>query len=603
MSELIGLNLSHNPSAVLINDEKILCAFEEEKLLQKKGYVGFPSLALKECMKRSGRDSESVKVAVGFADTFEIGSSHRYLLRASKLGRIRRLGYLVHDFLRIIFPVNFSLADSLKSHITEIIAQETGKRVDVFFVDHHLCHALSAAAMVDWENVLVVTQDGKGDGLSGSFGLKLGDGRYVKLGTQSHLESLGQLYAATTEVLGFRSNRHEGKITGLAAFGNSKEVFQALEAKLEVDGEYRPFPFVESLSDFEVFRMLSKKRRDFGMSIRWLRTESNSTRRYVLQYFLLKDLLQAIHSVHNKREDMAAGVQAFCEKHLIKKIGYYMADFPDVNKMCLAGGLFSNVKINQKLRTHFKLKNIFVQPAMDDAGTALGAAISLHKNPCKLASPMGLISELAYLGGEHQALTKPLPDNLTTVSYPNDEDLIALLAEMLSEGLIVGIFRGRSEWGPRALGNRSILAAATTNSITSELNRRLRRSDFMPFAPIVLEEDVPAIFEDMNPFPLAAKFMTITASVKDHYQSKFPAITHIDGTARPQIVDPTENVFLGRLLREYKNIVGEGILLNTSFNLHENPIVAHPIDAIHAMEENAVDVLVINQELIRLKNK
>ena len=602
---IIGLNISHNPSAVLVSSQGIICAFEEEKLLQQKGYLGFPTKSLKKCLDKIEGNSSSIDVAIGFTNGFELGGTHRYLLRASKTSRVSRIKYLIFDLFRFFLPVSYDLDASLKAHVTQIIKLECPFQVRVHFVDHHLSHALSAVSMVDWDDCLVLTQDGKGDGLSGTFGISLGAGHYERVGEQSQLTSLGQLYSAVTTLLGFKPNRHEGKITGLAAFGDPKEVLRELESELIEEDKLIPLGGVEKLTDLEIYKELRRKRKVFGLTHRWLRSESNATRGYLLHSFLLKGMLENIQRRNPKPEDMAAGVQAFCEKYLNRQIQKYVEKYPKNKRICLAGGLFANVKINQKIRESFGFQDIFVQPAMDDAGTALGAACVLLKQNQEhheLCFSNGLLEKVVYLGEEY-ANTKDyvsLDYSLTEIS--DDEEMNETLAKMLTKGSIIGIFQGRSEWGPRALGNRSILATATDKSMTDKLNSKLNRSDFMPFAPMVLAEDAPKIFENMDPYPLAAKFMTITTSVRPEYRDKFPAITHVDGTARPQIIELNEAPFVAGILKAYQKLVGEGILMNTSFNLHETPIVSKPMDALSVLKNNAIDYLVIKNCIISLKD-
>lgn len=601
LESIIGVNLSHNPSAVLVENGFVKCAFEEEKLKQEKGFVGFPELSISECLKQLSIDSELTCVAVGFSDFFEICTSHRSLLRIYQKKRWRRGKFLLFDIFRIIRPLAFDPTQSLGRHLNFILEDIFQRQVTIRFFNHHEAHAASCLRVTNWKDVFVVTMDGKGDGLCGSISVHK-SGKLVEKANLPQLFSLGQLYASTTSVLGFKPNRHEGKITGLAAFGNPEHSLKLLEDLFCFDGKLSVINQISTWKPKEIYTHMSKNRRLYGLNRRWIRTESNKVREYQLHSSLLHQSLQRIVQSGVSREDLAAGVQSFCEMQVIRLLKPIIEKYPEIEKICLAGGLFANVKINQRVRETFGFKDFFVQPAMDDAGTALGAAFLASTFKDNGNQDFSLATQV-YLGSSFSE--QEIESNIQSrkMKSRKTENPGSEIAKLLIDNKFVGIFQGKAEWGPRALGNRSILASATSNEVSVKLNERLGRNDFMPFAPLVLLEDARVFFKNFSPQPVAGKFMTITADVREEMWEKFPAVVHIDGTARPQIVDPQELPLIGSILKNYKLLSGLGVLMNTSFNLHESPIVSHPLNAIETYLKGAIDVLYIEGFLLQEEDR
>lgn len=589
-THVIGINVSHNPAAVLINQNGIICAFEEEKIRQVKGLHGWPTLSIEKCLSRLPKDESISIVAIGCENISEFLVTNRNLIRTANNSQNKNRKYILFDLVKFIFP-SYNLEKSLRGNVFRIISNTIGYEVELRFVNHHFAHAASAAFVVDWENALVVTEDGKGDFQSGSVYLKRRD-TFTLVNLKSYLRSLGQVYAMTTEILGFKSNRHEGKITGLAAFGNPKSVSARLRRDL-LTGDTIDF---EKIAISEIKPKTEKLMNRFNVRGRWLhlkrsRLETDVHRNYELNADRIRGLLQSYKNDGISNQDIAAGVQEFCEQQVVNHVKQELITHKE-NRICLAGGLFANVKINQALKDNTDVSDIFVQPAMDDAGTALGAAlVALTEKDLKLSFKNSTINQV-YLGEEfsREEIVHELKQfGLSPIEFRDTADVAS---QLLAKNYILGMFSGRSEWGPRALGNRSILCSGTVQEITAVLNNRLNRSDFMPFAPIVMEEDVQNIFEDFESPPIAAEFMTITAKVRREIIEKFPAIVHVDGTARPQILKKQTNYGLWQILNSYREKTGFGLLINTSFNLHEFPIVFSPRDAIVTFLSGAVDVLV-----------
>jgi carbamoyltransferase len=401
------------------------------------------------------------------------------------------------------------------------------------------------------------------------------------------LQSYGLVYSAATKALGFKMLRHEGKLTGLAAFGNpnllSEKIYQYYKtlflSKFQISDKYK--------GNFK-FKNIIRKRFTDKLVIKYSNLLSNWV---VFFESLIKDGFTY--------KDIAAGVQDFLEKMVLIEIDELKKNYSLPKNIVLAGGIFANVELNQKIWELGYFEKMFVQPAMDDAGTALGAAATKSKK--KSLEPT--LRNTVYLGSDKlEANLNDLP-LIFSKSIISVSEIGTLIHNYLSAGKIIGYYQGRTEWGPRALGNRSILASAFNNDIPSKLNMRLKRNDFMPFAPIVRDIDAFKLFENYSTGLLASKFMTVTLTVRNQYKNLIPSVIHVDSTARPQILFKEDNQPLYEILNEVAVYHEIGIVLNTSFNLHEFPILDSFQTALDNLEKGAVDLLVVNgQLLISLKN-
>jgi carbamoyltransferase len=373
--------------------------------------------------------------------------------------------------------------------------------------------------------------------------------------------SAGVFYGHITELLGFRVMRHEGKVVGLAAMGDPKPLhanfsraFRVSEDGTRFDSEFVGQPQAEG-------------------------------RRYAF----LKEAIKG-HS----RENVSAAAQQVLEEVAVDLVKKYLAR-TGMRRVALNGGVFANVKMNQRIAALPEVDSLFVFPAMSDTGNCVGAAlIELgRKQPEAMRNTRPLHD--VYWGpsyGDKEILSVLVEVNL--VARKCDEaELVALAARAIHDGRIVGWFQGRMEFGPRALGNRSMLARPTESAINNWLNDRLDRSEFMPFAPSVLAEHADTIFKNVDKCRHTAEFMTVTFDVKEDWLTRIPAVVHVDGTARPQLVRAEVNPLYHRLICAYHALSGIPLVLNTSFNVHEEPIVCAPAEAIKAFMEKRVDCLAV----------
>jgi carbamoyltransferase len=434
------------------------------------------------------------------------------------------------------------------------------------FVCHYQSHAASAFWPSGFDEALCLTYDG---GMCNSpwFGGLYRASR--RRGIQpldrfagSHYAKITSLYSVVTALLGFSPNKHEGKITGLASYAAPSTRCRAILEKLFTADYLR----MESLVEW--FHIYSKTLSPVLVV--------NATRR--------EELLEEFEGI--SREEIAATLQAMTEEHVLTILKYAFEQGWRSENICLSGGLFANVKVNQRVKD-FGFKGVFVSPPMTDDGSALGAALAVVRNrgfsPERISSvylgPLFPSSEIENTLLQHQ------------LSYRRENDPARSIAEKLAQGRIVGVFQGRMEFGPRALGNRSILSQATDPEINKTLNARLRRTEFMPFAPITRLEDISECYIGLDGAEHTAEFMTITCLCTEQMRRQAPAVVHLDNTARPQIVRPEVHGLLHQILTEYKKRTGIPSLINTSFNVHEEPIVCSPADAIRGFLETGIDDL------------
>ena len=440
--------------------------------------------------------------------------------------------------------------------------------------DHHTCHAASAYYPSGFDEAEVVTMDGVGDTYSCRF-FRARNRKLEPRGEFFHTQlTLGHDYEYTTAMLGFHPHRHCGKVTGLSAHGSRDDrLLKELETWLKEvwsARKGRPYFFMlhsqhgatanDPAFDQAIRELRETRRTRFGD---W----SNMDLAWAIQYLLEREVARLI-------------------EHMIPEI--------DGQPICLAGGVFANVKLN-KLIKEMGFGKIFVQPAMSDAGLAFGAPLQLLGRDGDLA-PYRL--EHVYLGPAYSEEEIVLAIKAEGLEGRHHDPVEPAIAELLAEGRVVARFNGRMEYGPRSLGNRSILYHCSDASVNDWLNKRLDRTEFMPFAPATLDSEVRDSFVGIEGAEHTAEFMTITSDCSDEFKRNCPAAVHVDGTARPQIVSERSNPSFHRILQEYRQLTGIGALVNTSFNMHEEPIVCTPEDAVRAFVRGHLDYLAIGPYIV-----
>ena len=553
---------AHDASAAAFDDYRLVAAVQEERLTRLKGSGdGVPWLAIDEVLRIAGWTRRDVDVIASTRAFYPAGYVRGPLYKEIDHALRRWRGQ--EPGLRELWREcqRRRTTDTAKVFATERFLAHNGFRPDAnyHFANHHEAHALPALFFTDWQDALVFTADGIGDNVSysmrtlkdGALDCHFGDDSFLlkKLAANS----IGQAYSFATALCGFTKLRHEGKLTGLAAYGDPTLAPKiARHFRLGTDGLVATqFPGEVEIGD-EMARICA------GAS----------------------------------RETIAASIQKVTEDLMLAIVRHWL-DRHKVRHLGLGGGLFANVRLNRLLAESCSLDEVFVFPAMGDDGLCVGAGLSfmLARDglPAWLARRYRL--DTVYLGRDYDSDIDAALGATGGIRRQAGAPLDATI-ERVSAGQVGAAYLGRMEFGPRALGARSILASPANHAINDDLNRRLERSEFMPFAPFVLDEDADKVFEITPVNRYAARFMTITCGVKPEWRAKIPAVVHVDGTARPQIVRDRENPLYAAILRGFRDKTGLPVLVNTSFNVHEEPIVNRPAECARALVDGRIDFVV-----------
>ena len=562
--KILGIALGHDSGASLVINGDLKFAINEERLSRKKLHIGYPYLSIKKILDISKIKISEIDIITldgkkidpkNFGEEFNFENSQKKILGFFRLDRFILGTEIGISFVRFIF--NFK--NKFEKYKIKKKFIKDGFKGKFKLVEHHYAHAGSAYFSQEKDVGLAITLDGGGEGYC-SHVYSAENNKLKLLHKITSYHSLAVYYAYITKLIGFTPLRHEGKILGLAASGNSSEVkeilkkyiiFNTKNLKFENNGGYY----------FRVYKKLKNDLKNFS------------------------------------REDIAAGIQAHSENLTIEYIKAILKKFCFSKKinLFLAGGIFANIKINQKIAELDQVNSCYIFPNMGDgglsAGGALGEYFTINQNHKKKNHSM-------YLGPTYE-FDKILPLN-SKLSFVDVENTNQFIATKLKENKIFGIFQGRMEYGPRALGNRSIICSPQNININEILNQKLQRSDFMPFAPCVLAEDFQTFFEsklNVKDF----QFMTFTCKTKDKCDELTPAIVHFDKSARPQSIFRENNEFLYEILLEFKKKTGFGMLINTSFNVHEEPIVESYDDAMKAFIQSKLDYLILDKKIFKLK--
>lgn len=578
MTTYLGISISHDGTLSVLRDGQHVFSVAEERLSRQKGHIGFPFRALAHVFEAGIVAADEI-AAVGIAiDHFRQGSN-----RILDFELADDVPY--YDIMNDPAPDGFAFSrrlfdrsmppDALRAafldRVREILSLH-GVTAPVELVDHHLCHAASVAWSSTMDDPLVITLDGEGDGLSGSVSV-LDSGALKRLAAIPDGLSLGNVYSHVTRQLGYKVSRHEGKITGLAAFGDPAPGLRLLKAVAGVENGQVVFR-----------RGLAAQ---LGISL------SDLLKGRKTGFYRPRPRKIAARIAHMSPEDQAAAVQVFLEETVCDLAAHWLA-VTGKTRVCLAGGVFANVKLNQRIASLPGVEEIFVFPNMGDGGNAYGAAVMAQ---ARAGTPPPR-SEMphAYLG------PAPTRDSIETalaaagaeLDVQEPGDLPATVAAAIHDGRIVGWFQGGMEYGPRALGHRSIVARPTERHLNEDLNRRLSRTEFMPFAPSCMIEYADQVFDLIHPGTLhTAEFMTITYDVKREWSDRIGAVVHVDNTARPQFVDAAHNPLYHAMIAAYHRLSGLPLVVNTSFNVHEEPIVCIPEEGIRALTDGVIDALAI----------
>lgn len=618
MRTVIGLNLGYNSSAVLVDPLfGIRLAISEERLTGEKNTKAFPVHALIECVKRELKQTDGeINIALSHYERIT-WRYFRYLPNFTELHN----GRLFNDDMLKKLNVaakNKDIWTYLELYIRIVCDIPDDVKINIRRFDHHTCHRLPAYYMSGYDDMphptISVTSDGFGDGLS----LTVYNNATGEMLTSETLEtSLGLMYQYVTGALGYKEHQHEGKITGLAAHGKPYYTswFEDIIGFDDETGKLIPYYLLNEEARVAV--------ENYDNSV-----ELNANIKGFKQMLHLKETVYETVAMLSGPEheaddaDIAASIQDYAEKMAVQIIRHAIADegrhmWSDDNELpnnfyiTLSGGLFANVKVNYSVAKNLRPQGLYVLPPMGDEGTAIGAALAfiIDKFGKDFIDTRVFKKDELYLGH-----VKPYEDDLGDILHHIKLtgykvscikemeglgiDFSYYLARLLSENKIVCVSRGDSEFGPRALGNHSILYDATEKSVNDSLNAKLGRTEFMPFAPITIDKFTNDLFEDTFGIEKSLKYMTITVPVKDEFADTYKAACHIDNTARPQIVSIEQNNLLYNVIQHYNNLTGKKVLINTSYNLHNQPIIYWERTAIESFLEADLDVLVLNNYII-----
>lgn len=574
MSVVLGFSCtSHDSSAALFVDGRLIASIAEERLNRIKcSGKSVPQLAIDAVLGMAGlnrRDVTHVGILSGYypeeyfawIDTGK--ESWRKLKRLSRRlrGKPTEIIWTGHND-REARAAGLTLESRMRKDL--FLANE-GFRPDaqVSIHSHHGAHSILAGFYSGFDECLVVTADGFGDLDEAHTSGIYRNGCIEPISVTNGVgRSAGLFYMTITELLGFRPVRHEGKVLGLAAFGDPEPLHSAFSRALRLEADRLTFA-----SDFNNEQSAHQDRVAF-----------------------LKNAI-AGHS----RENVAAAAQQVLEDAYVAHIRELVSR-TGLHRVAMNGGVAANVKLNQRVAQLDEIERIFVFPGMSDAGNSVGAALLAleQESPGFLASHQHALQDV-YLGPEctDTAIEHELQTHGLRYEKLDEAALVDRAAHVMHDGLVVGWFQGRMEFGPRALGNRSMVGAPTDAGINKSLNDRLDRTEFMPFAPSVLAERADEIFVGVDKAAHPAEFMTVTFDVREEWKARIPAVVHVDGTARPQLVRADRNPLYHALIKRYGEISGIPLVLNTSFNVHEEPIVCGPAEGIRALREDRIDALAI----------
>jgi carbamoyltransferase len=578
---ILGINAYHaNSSAAIVADGKLLAAVEEERLNRVKYAAGLPALAIQYCLDQAGvKLTEVDHIAIPRNPWARLGTKLRFAMRMPRFAMDRA------RVMKRFAGIQQDLATSFDVSPDAI-------RAKFHRIEHHTAHLASAFYVSPFEKAAVLSADGLGDFASSMWALGQGP-RMQHLGEITFPHSLGMYYTALTQYIGFWKFGDEYKVMGLAAYGQP-----------EFLDEFRRIVYTAGPLSFRLgLEYFTHQER--GADMTWRDASQTPVLGRLFSEYLEKRLgptRKADEPLTQRHFNLAASMQAALEEVLAAHWSALAAKTGE-KSLCLAGGVAFNCVANGRIFDSSPFERVYVQPAAGDAGLSVGAAFAVNHQV--LGRPREFVMDQAGWGPQfnpqeiRSAVQKFRDANDDAeISELDETPLVQATAKHISEGKILGWFQGRAEWGPRALGQRSIVADPRRPEMKEILNRRIKhRETFRPFAPSILEEATSEYFEKTHPSP----FMTFAYKVRQEKRSVIPAPTHVDGTARLQTVSRTANPTYWKLIRAFGDLTGVPVVLNTSFNDNE-PIVCRPEEALDCFRRTQMDVLVMGNFLLEKKS-
>ena len=587
---LLGISaFYHDSSACLLINGEILAAAQEERFTRKKNDFNYPVNAINYVLEEANLNFDEINFVIYY---------EKPLIKFERLLEtyidnfpkgFKQFKRSISIWIKEKFFLKFFLLKEFRKLNTKFRSNQ------LLFSEHHLSHAASAFYPSPFQKAVILVIDGVGEWASTS--VMIGENENIKVVKEIFFpNSLGLLYSAFTQYLGFRVNSGEYKVMGLAPYGTPKYkdiIFENL-VKLNNDGSY----------------VINQK----YFSYSYGNSMINENFIKLFNEPLRKPEIEELNQFHM---DIAASLQVVLEEILICMVKNLSNEF-EYSNLCLAGGVALNCVANSKILNSNYFKRVWIQPASGDSGGSLGAALAFWHNELKNKRNFGHDSMKGSLLGpqyKNDYIKKELVRHGEFFTEHSDEEILSITAKYLSKGKIVGWFQGRMEFGPRSLGNRAILADPRSNKIQRELNLKIKfRESFRPFAPSILKENLSEWFEAK----LESPYMLFVSRVNENKRLKIskkekklmglkklhinrsiiPAVTHVDYSARIQTVDFKSNPFFYKLINQFKKITNVPILVNTSFNVRGEPIVCSPKDALNCFKNTNLDVLVIGNFIL-----
>ena len=549
----------HDAAATLVCNGKILAAAEEERFTRRKHDNRFPESAIKYCLEEAGIVSSEIDY-ICFYEKPLLKLERLLKIASDRPGRSEnmvseQLSHMVHERL----------------FLKQVLSEKIGYAGEVLFIEHHMAHAASSYYISGYDKSAVMTIDGVGEWATTVQ--YIGEGNSLKkLKEIRYPHSLGLLYSTVTAFLGFKVNNDEYKVMGLASYGEPNQIDKVNKLiKVYDDGSFE--------LNLDYFSFMYDPDRMYSDSfIELFGTPRKSD-----------DEISGYHM------DIASSLQKVLEETVIKMGNHFYEESGGIENICLAGGVALNSVANWRFIEETPFKNICIQPAAGDGGGSMGAALYAYytKSNSDLSSePHTTLLGPSFSNDQIQELLDTRDAIYTKL---NDDEICEKAAEYLYKNQIIGWFQGRMEFGPRALGNRSILANATNPDMKDILNARVKfREDFRPFAPAVLEERANDYFD----IDFKSPYMLFVPQVKEGMGEKIPSVTHTDNSARIQTVNRAENPRYYRLIEEFEKRSGVPVIINTSFNVRGEPIVCKPEDAYNCFLKTDIDFLFMGNFLI-----
>jgi carbamoyltransferase len=582
----------HDAAAALLHDGSLTAAAEEERFSRVKHDYGFPRNAIQFCLDQAGIEGRDLDYVVFFEKPFR------------KFDRILMTALQTYPQSWKVFRESMISWMADKLWIGATLQSELGvSKEKVLFCEHHLSHAASAYLCSPFDEAAILTVDGVGEWVTASYGV--GRGNDIRLLKQIEFpHSIGLLYSAFTAFLGFEINEGEYKVMGMAPYGVPryvdkvwKLVHQNTDGSFSLDMDYFCFHYSTDQTYNQKFVRLFGEPRP--SNLQFFTAETGFPKYFGAPPGNYSELCK----LNQHYADVAASIQQVTEELLLGMANNLYRE-TGIKRLCIAGGVGLNSVANARILKETPFEQLFVQPAAGDGGGALGAALWAYN--CLFGKPRNFTMQHAYWGRSDS--DAEISDFLRQNEIPfrcfeNDDELLDGVVERLIQGKVVGWSQGRFEWGPRALGNRSILADPRNPDMKDIVNAKIKfREPYRPFAPSVLSECAEKYFD----LPQAkchhpARYMLYVVPVRESQRNTLPAITHVDGTGRLQTVFRDQSPRYYRLIERFGQATGIPVLLNTSFNLKGEPIVNTPANAFDTFSKSEMDSLVLENFLVEKK--